>query len=294
MPYKRNIFTIFGDICHFKLTTGEIIKFDAIHFTKVDKFKSWRLESAYPYANTSPFRTYLPNLLFGLEGTDARHRMRFKDQDRLNYCKSNIEFVDALKTRLPYQQRKDEDVSLQSLPSLLKPTHRQNLWHRIDKDTIRMSLGVYTSEEHSSVILDNEGYELVKNYRWSRAYLPAKNKYYAQTTYKINDKTRVIHLHRLLLILAKNKDFLKNPKCFIKFLNEDNLDCRFENMYVCHLAKYEPSGRKVGHKLTEAEVLAIRQEHSLGKLTQKEIGKKFSVSRTTVNNLVNRKHCKNI
>ena len=79
-----------------------------------------------------------------------------------------------------------------------------------------------------------------------------------------------------------------NPKhLFIGTPNDNTQDAMLKGR-VSHASKNQGE-KHAKHKLTEGDVLKIRDLYSVGNKTQKELGKKFGVDQTEVSMILNRK-----
>lgn len=87
-----------------------------------------------------------------------------------------------------------------------------------------------------------------------------------------------------------------NPEHLKEMSHSENSQMAFDNKrFSSNLANYDQRGENNGSaKLTEIEVLEIRRLYATGKYSQRQLGKIFGVSKTTIKEIVNRKKWKHI
>jgi len=92
------------------------------------------------------------------------------------------------------------------------------------------------SKKHgkASVIIDDEDYDLIKGYTWTL--IKDHGKYYASTSFYVNEKLRAVRMHRLLLNMVHSKDQVDH-------IDNNGLNNRRSNIRTATIAE---NSRNVG------------------------------------------------
>lgn len=129
-----------------------------------------------------------------------------------------------------------------------------------------------------------------------------KNGYF-QLGLWLNTQPRCFRVHRLVALTFMEPE--KGRPC-INHIDGDKTNNSVENLEWCTLAENMSLAWKTGlkkpllgskhalAKLTEKEVLQIREKYKTGRFTHKQLARKYGVERTVVTNIVNLKRWRHI
>jgi hypothetical protein len=111
-------------------------------------------------------------------------------------------------------------------------------------------------------------------------------------TYEVNG---ILHPRRGHLWLGTHQDNMDDMVAKGRWGERDNAYLRGDQHYARRQPELVMRGEKNGHaRLTEADVLTIRERHARGDVTQRQLAREYSVSFSTINVIVNRKQWRHI